>query len=236
MNYEELRAQLEADREWREAEIRRFQNQGSSLATKTEQDRHRRLLILILYSHYEGFCKFAFTLYINAINSENVQIADANYAIAALAMSDILKALANPDSKCVAFRNALPDDAKLHRFGRQQEFLQRFDEFRSKPVVIPEDAIDLESNLKPAVLRKCLFQIGLRHDQFEPIEGEITQLLKSRNDIAHGSSRSGIDQSTYTRVRQCAFKVMAVVLSQISQALASKAFERKAPILLPEPA
>jgi len=233
VNLSELRAELEADRAWREEEIRRFQNQGTQLLNPADLDLYRRLLVLILYAHYEGFCKFAFTLYIGAINRESLQVAEVSHAIAAIAMSDILKALANPDSKADEFRNVLLDDPKVNKFARQREFLRRLDTYRAQTVSIPDDAIDFESNLKPVVLRKSLYQIGLRHDQFKSIEGEITQLLKSRNDIAHGSTKAGIDGKTYSRLRQCAFKVMAVVLSQISQALASEDFRKREPIPLP---
>ncbi|WP_263385740.1 MAE_28990/MAE_18760 family HEPN-like nuclease [Granulicella arctica] len=232
MNIPELRAELESDRAWREDEIRFLQNQLSDFP-EDEKLRQRRPLLLILYAHYEGFCKFALTLYVNAINREGLPISQVNYALATACLSDLLEAMCDNSSKSDLFRHALPDDVKLHRFARQREFVRSIDTYLSRPARIPVNIVDLESNLKPAVLRKLLYQIGFQHDQFAFIESEIQQLLKARNGIAHGETKDGIDGRTYLRLRQCAFKVMAGVLTQVSQALSEQSYERRTPYLLP---
>ena len=114
MNIAELRAELEADRAWREDEIRNFQNRGAAIPEEQEQKRYRRALILLLYAHFEGFCKFAFTLYATAVSSSGISCGEANYAIATLA--GLFRDLRNPEKKSELFRRDLPDDAKLHRF------------------------------------------------------------------------------------------------------------------------
>jgi len=55
MNLAALRAELEADRAWREEEIRVFQNRGSVIEDAEELNRYRRALVLLLYAHYEDF-------------------------------------------------------------------------------------------------------------------------------------------------------------------------------------
>ncbi|MCU1222035.1 MAG: hypothetical protein JWQ42_128 [Edaphobacter sp.] len=235
MNLSKLRAELEADREWRETEIRRLQNRANALIDEKERDMYRRMLVLILYAHYEGFCKFAFQLYINAINQLTITSANASFAIAASSMTTILNELSNANRKSDIFRRSLPEDAKLHKFARQREFLERFDEFSTRPINIPEAVVDFESNLKPVILRKNLYRLGLREDMFSHLDGQIDQLLLARNGIAHGSTKSGIDSKTYSRLRACAFKVMSEVLSQISRSLASEDFRRRKPIPLSAP-
>jgi MAE_28990/MAE_18760-like HEPN len=63
MNLVQLRAELEADQAWRRDEIRFFQNQTARLNAEEQQNPFRRVLILLLYAHFEGSSRFALTLY-----------------------------------------------------------------------------------------------------------------------------------------------------------------------------
>ncbi|MFN9836724.1 MAG: MAE_28990/MAE_18760 family HEPN-like nuclease, partial [Pseudanabaena sp.] len=54
----DILAQIEAEQTWRYDEIRFFQNQATNVPLD-KQDQFRRVLILLLYAHFEGFCKFA---------------------------------------------------------------------------------------------------------------------------------------------------------------------------------
>ena len=87
MSILELRGELEAEMAWRHDEIRFFQNQGADLDDEHQQEQYRRALILLLYAHFEGFCKFALTLYVNAVNQQGIKCAEANHAIAAASLS-----------------------------------------------------------------------------------------------------------------------------------------------------
>lgn len=104
MNLASLRAEIEADRAWREEEIRELQNRGSAIKEEEESKRYRRALVLLLYAHYEGFCKFALALYATAINSSGILCGEASYPIAAASMSDVFRNLRNPQKKCDLFR------------------------------------------------------------------------------------------------------------------------------------
>jgi hypothetical protein len=59
MDFDAIRAELDQEMAWRLEEVKFFQNQGN-LLNEEQRNRYRRALILILYSHFEGFCKFAF--------------------------------------------------------------------------------------------------------------------------------------------------------------------------------
>jgi hypothetical protein len=149
MNLAELRAELEADRAWREEEIRTLQNRGATIDNSEELNRYRRALVLLLYAHYEGFCKFAFTLYTSAINRSGISCGEAAHVIAAASLADLFRNLRNPQKKCDLFQHVLPDDSNLHQFAREQEFVERTAEVKSRPVNIPEHVVDTESNLTP---------------------------------------------------------------------------------------
>lgn len=226
MDIAEVRAELEKDRAWRQDEIRFFQNCAAKFDTEQEQPRFNRALILLLYAHFEGFCKFAFTLYINEVNKLGLLRGQANYSLTASSLSDLFGALRNPSSKCAEFKNSLPDDSKLHLFARDREFVERVADFMSCPMIIPETVVDTESNLKPVVLRKNLFRLGFRHDQFLDLEGEINRLLEYRNKIAHGAAQFGIEQNTYEALRCATDKIMTQVTIDIMEALQHKAYLR----------
>jgi len=226
MNLAALRAELESDRAWREEEIRAFQNRGSTIQDEQELNRYRRALVLLLYAHYEGFCKFAFTLYATAINSSGISCGEATYAIAAASLSDMFHDLRDTRKKCDFFRRELPDDAKLHQFAREREFIERAAEVERRTVKIPDDVVDTESNLTPIVLRKNLYRLGLPHDQFESHEGKIHQLLNLRNGISHGDLKEGVEETAYLRLRAAAFSIMSGLGTGIMKALSERAYSR----------
>ncbi|MEW6536909.1 MAG: MAE_28990/MAE_18760 family HEPN-like nuclease [Candidatus Auribacterota bacterium] len=226
MNIPELWAELELEQEWRQREIRFLQNQIASVKPEKEQDLFRRAAVLILYAHFEGFCKFAFTVYANAVNSEGITCGEANYAIAAASLSDLFRALREPERKCPQFKKELPDDSALHRFARDREFIEQSDEFEKRRVNIPDWVINTESNLNPMVLKKILYRLGFYHNQFISIEGDIQLLLNYRNGIAHGESKNGIPLNKYNRVRSAAYRVMDTVKAEVMAALQQKLYLR----------
>jgi hypothetical protein len=226
MNIAEIRAELENDQGWRRDEIRSLQNQGSSIEDLEQQGQFRRALVVLLYAHFEGFCKFALTVYVNAVNKTGIRCAEANYALAAASLADLFAALRDSTSKCPEFRFTLPDDTHLHRFARDREFVERVADFENRKLEIPEDVIDTESNLKPVVLRKNLFRVGLTHDQFAFLDGDIHRLLNSRNKIAHGEARSGIKSTEYEALRAAVFYIMDSVTAGVMQALLEERFLR----------
>lgn len=228
MNITDLWTEIEAEQDWRQAEIRFFQNQLIKVNSTTEQDKFRRAIILLLYAHFEGFCKFAFTLYINAVNRLGKTCGEANYAIAAASLSDLFFALRDPLRKCNEFRRDLPDDTSLHRFARDREFLEKSVEFQQRPINIPDGIVDTESNLKPMVLRKILYRLGFSHNQFSDIEGDIHLLLNYRNGVSHGQLKDGISSDKYNRVKNAADKIMNEVKSEIMNALQKSLFLRNA--------
>lgn len=226
MDLEALWAEIEADQFWRMEEIRFFQNRVSELTNQEEKEQFRRVLVLLVYAHFEGFCKFAFLHYIKAVNREGIRCGDASYAIAAASLYDLFQSLRYPEAKCPEFRNTLPDDKKLHLFAREREFVQRANNFEERFVIVPDDVVDTESNLEPIVLRKNLFKLGFRHDQFESIEGDIHTLLNFRHKIAHGELKSGIRDDQYNKVYEAAITIINQVKRDVMKGLEEKWYLR----------
>ncbi len=226
MNLAQLYAELESDREWREEEIRAFQNRGAKLESKSEQERYRRALVLLLYAHYEGFCKFAFTLYVTAVNQSGILCGKAEYAIAAASLTNVFRDLRNPGKKSDIFRHTLPDDAKLHQFAREREFIERTSEVEKLPVNIGDEVVDTESNLSPTVLKKNLYRLGLPHQKFDGYKDEINKLLAIRNGISHGSLRDGVEEKLYRQLRASTYSIMTGISVDLMGALRETAYIR----------
>ena len=185
------------------------------------------MLVLILYAHFEGFCKFSLLSYVDAINQEEISCFKASPPIVAASLHEILKGLKNPESKSDLFRHAAPDDRKLHSYARDLEFIEHAREIMRSVMRIPDSTVDTESNLKPVVLKKNLFRLGLEIDTLNDHEGTIGKLLGLRNNIAHGASKNGIALEEYEKLRDSAFKVMSAVLHVVYDAFIGKAYIRQ---------
>jgi hypothetical protein len=219
-------AEIEKDLAWRVDELRFFKNRLGSISLASDQDRFRRALVLLLYAHFEGFCRFAFTLYVNAINRTGINCAQANSAVAAASLSDLFKALRNPQKKIPEFRRVLPDDTKLHRFGREREFVERASDFSNRRVRISDDVVDTESNLNPMVLRRNLYRLGFAHNQFSAQEASINQLLEYRNKISQGEMQLGLNSDRYDQLSTSALAIMQEVKRQVMAAIENKLYLR----------
>lgn len=227
MNLEDLWGQIEEDYSWRVSEIRFLENQLARYKTESNKAKLRRPIVLMLYAHFEGFCKFCFSLYVETINQSNIYCAEANSSIIAASLSNVFKQLRNPDKKSPVFRSLLPDDGKLHSFARDREFIELSYQLLKQIVEIPNNFIDMEDNLKPVVLRKILFQLGFSAELFKEKEGSITILLKYRNGIAHGELKHGINLKEYELVKRASKAVMDGIRLLIMDALRRKAFMKE---------
>ncbi len=224
MNLPELWTQIEEELAWRQDELRFLNNQIELLEGDAEKKKLRRAALLMIYAHFEGFTKFSFDLYITTINNENLECRDVTATILACSFNDLFEALRNPESKSNIFKNALPDDTKLHRFARSVHFLEDLDTKLSLKVKIPGSIIDTESNLKPQVISKLLFSIGLDHKLFEDKNPTINRLLNKRNKIAHGESRAGIEEDEFNTLFTLSIDILNEVKSRIMQCLTTKQY------------
>jgi hypothetical protein len=224
MNLLDIRSQLEEELSWRQNEIRFFHNQLSAITTDEQKDCYRKALIVMLYSHYEGFCKTALGIYADAINAQKLIIRTVNKFIAACSLDHVFLAYENRDKKSRIFKNRLPEDGKLHRFARQIEFIENFEQFEEQLACISETVIDTEDNLKYIVLKKLLFRLGLDYDYFDEYRSNIDKLLGKRNNIAHGTQKTGVSEKDYKEIEKDVFEIMNATIQIIMQALEKKQY------------
>lgn len=226
MNLEQIWVEVEEDLQWRMDEIRFLSNHLINLPSEESKDKFRRSVALMLYAHFEGYCKFLFLTYIKAVNQEALTCKDVNFALAASSMSRIFSQLRNPDGKSEFFRRLLPEEGKLHRFARDVEFIENMQALEQTPVNISDEIASTESNLKPIVLSKILYYLGFDHESFKALEGDIHKLLNMRNKIAHGEQREGVTEADYNKVSTSTFRIMNESKRIIMQSLTDRSFLR----------
>lgn len=226
MNLAEVQAELEQELTWRHNELRFLTNVMLGLQDDADQRVFRKALLVMLYAHFEGFCKAALTVFVRTVNRENLECGQLNSTLAAAALQKVFAGL-DGSSKSPVFNRALPNDEPLHRVSRQIEFLSNLPVVLAiKPAAISEDIVDPESNLKPIVLKKNLFRLGLRHDAFEAHDVTIHQLLRRRNDVAHGAKADGLTPEEFEPLRQAVYSIMDEIKSHVLTALSEKLYLR----------
>ena len=228
MNLEEINTQLEDELTWRQDEIRFLHNQLSYITKEDDKKCYRKALVVMLYSHFEGFCKAAFSIYANAINQENLTCSHVTDQIIASSLAIVFRDLENMNKKSSLFKNDLPDDRIIHRFARQVELINNLNVIWTRRVNIPiDDVVDTEANLKPSIMRKILYRLGLPHDAFNENEGKLHSLLNYRNKIAHGSAKDGLDEKQYEEIQTSTIGIMSSTIKMIMNALSETKYLRK---------
>lgn len=224
MTADELYAELEQDLAWRSEEVRFLQNTVSGLS-EPDLEKFCRVLVLVVYAHLEGFVKFALLAYVRVINDKGLPCVDAAHAATAAALHDVLLALRNPLGNPGPFRESA-QDPKLAAFARDIEFLQRVEEFMTRPVRISDSAVNTESNLWPIVLRKNLYRLGLQHEMFSHLDGALSRLVNTRNEIGHGSRKDGVKWREYQELQSAAIEIMQDLRACVFTATSLEWFRR----------
>jgi hypothetical protein len=196
--------------------------------SQADGDRYRRALVLMLYAHFEGGIKFSIQVYVKYLNELEITVGNASSDIAAASISDVMHALRDPYRKCREFSKDLPDDSALHRFARDKELMQVLPDILSRKVAIDDKVVNTESNLKPVILRRILFRVGLDHHLYDHHESAINELIRVRNSIAHGESMSGVSKERYVELRDVVFDVMRDVRLRLRDCVHRQVYLRQA--------
>ncbi len=221
-----FREEVEQERLWRESEIRLLKNNIANIEDFGEQKILRKALIVMLYAYFEGMCKFIFTSYIHHLNKLELQNSQVAWSLLASSFAPVFKAL-NSDTKNKYFKSVLPNDEKLHRFARQKEFVENFSLILSNKVSLDEkEIVDLESNIKPFVLKKVLYLLGFKYEKVDDWSGKIEKLLKFRNDVAHGSRKDGIGKADYQILEDEVLHIVDSIVFFVSESINNDEFVR----------
>ena len=197
MTADELRAALEVELAWRQEELAFFKNQLNEIFEENK-NKYRKSLVLILYSHLEGYIKICLQTYIQYINSQMLDRRDVSTGLMVASMHKEFIAYENLDRKCEVFRRELPDDTRLHRLYRRVDFMEKVEDFKEQKLSIDDQIIDTESNLWYIVLQKNLYKVGLPIDLFDDYQNDIDALVNRRNAIAHGNFKAGVTELEFS--------------------------------------
>jgi hypothetical protein len=206
--------------------MRLLSNSVASLAREADRDLARRAQLVMLYAHTEGFSKVALSTYVRAINDLGLKSREVADGIGASALVDVFHAITYGDPKGKVFKNTLPEDGGLHIFSRQCEFVAGIDNFLSRPVKVPDEAIDTESNLNSKVLRRNLFRLGFPVGSFASYERDLDELVNRRHSIAHGVDLNSVRRDLYERLQRAAFHFMDELTLAIVGSVESSAYLR----------
>lgn len=223
---EEVVGDLESDRLSRDGELRLIGRLAETCTTDSERAMLRRSLVLLTYSHLEGFCRFAISTYVSALNSLGLSCEAANAAIAAASMTKIFKALRDTNHKHPLFKKALADDSAVHMAAREQLFVENAREFFGGRVNIPDEFVETHYILSTDVIRKLMFQVGLKTEEVEPQRGSIEKLKHVRNRIAHGDRIKVPSEQEVATFLDTAREVMDLVQREITFALTHKTYRK----------
>ncbi|HFK5797946.1 TPA: MAE_28990/MAE_18760 family HEPN-like nuclease [Enterobacter hormaechei subsp. oharae] len=209
MESSDFQTQLQTEMLWRETEIRGLNNIIEQLTNDATKNMVRRATICLLYAHVEGFVKFSFKLYIDAINSMDLECSKVKSVLtAAVYYVDFMK-IDNPDKKNKIFKKVLADDSHLHRIYRYEEFFERITDVFNQKIKIEDGYINTEGNVGKEVLQKLLYQVGLPHTLLDRVIGPLTRLMNKRNNIAHGTDKSFIADNEFNTFYKCCLEIMS---------------------------
>jgi len=223
-----IREELENELTWRENELKLLKNQLVKIQTKKEQNIYRKSLVVMLYAHYEGFCNFAFQTYIMAINEESLLRKQVNNYLVAASMHQEFTLFENEQFKEQTFKKIFGqkpiEDRKLFKLSKRKYLLDALENFLEQKIIIPDKVINTESNLRPLVLKKLLYSLGLPENSFSRYEEHITELVNIRNAISHGQKKGGIDESTFERLEKTTRDINNAIIILIYDALRKKLY------------
>lgn len=201
--------ELEKDLNWREIELAILKRhlQQASVGSVQEKALLRANLAMV-YAHYEGFCKFALGIYVQALNKRKLKRKFLKWPIALHSLNDFfleLKAESRPD----------------------KFFDKFFEEFEVKLEEIGNlDNIAETSNLWPDLLIGWLQRLDLPTKNISDQEQYLKELVNSRNKIAHGEILHIKDKEVFAKYANAANLAMHEVAIEIAESLEKKAYQR----------
>ncbi len=228
MNAEDAATQLEDDKRSRLNELTFLENICNSLPDEIQQNRMRKAVILMLYAQLEGFTKTALEIYCRHINEAALRCGDVLPELATSAFSEVFKALQGSDK---ATKKFLPNELHelkedLRTFAIQKTLVSLCANFMQAELKIPDKYVDMESNLKPMVLKKNLYRLALPFQMFNEHIGILDRLLNQRNTIAHGGLVAGIGAVDYAEMRQAALNIIDALQEKVIQAISTRSYLR----------
>ncbi|GAA1388904.1 MAE_28990/MAE_18760 family HEPN-like nuclease [Catellatospora chokoriensis] len=203
MNATELRALLEEDLSWRIGELRHLRN---SLLGDLDRDdwpaSALRAILVMQYAHLEGFARYAFTLYVDAINSRSLP--------ADVLQTGLFASACIPEFDAVRLGPGNDQESEHGRLTRRAQdqvaFVEKVRSLHKLPLQLDaKHAVAMDMNFGRDVLRRTLFRLAIPEDKVRKSYYESVEFVRrTRNDISHGSRKEKIPLGEFeSNVKQC---------------------------------
>ena len=198
-------AQVETDLKWRENELLSLKL-SYALATSTDtRIALLRALICLLYSHYEGYCKYLFDLWCEFFTRRCERVDDLKPPLQFLALQKLA--------------------AKLPSLADGRQIVVGIDELVAARAAGARIGTPLStSNLWAEVLEKALDAVSLSSEVLADKRWHVDLLLSRRNDVAHGKMTSFPTIEAYQEYEDAVFLVMVDVALKLSSSLGDKSY------------
>ena len=199
---------LENDLEWRRGELASLK---VSLARSEEGSVKRtallRALIVMLYAHYQGFCKFSWEYYLCEIKKQGVKRVHCTKQIAVFSLKkefNKVKGGANSDELWKFIHT------KFHAL------MNEIPEFEILP--------DAKSNLWPDLLKTNLEQLGIYCSTLDVNSNKLSSLVNRRNSIAHGQKELVKEIDDYELLEKAVFDILYDICLSMAECLSQKTY------------
>jgi hypothetical protein len=209
---DELSRFLRDDLAWR----RKENSVLRAAAIRSEAGKKQALLrgaVAVLYAHWEGFVKTAYTVYLDYVRMRKLRNCDLRHELLSLALKLRLKS-------CDVERS---DSHAEFGAWLLREWTQR------ARLPDPKDVFGT-SNLNSAVFKGFVKALGLsyEHDFATAEKSVIDTLVEFRNHLAHGEWLL-VDESEYEQLFAWTDKLMVLVCDQVEDAVAKSGYRRFGP-------
>jgi hypothetical protein len=200
--------QLYDDLDWRESELASLKKHViSEKPSSSTQLALLRALWCMLYAHYEGFTKFCWELFLNAVENEGVQRIQLISPLLELSI----------DKEC----------RKLHGDWSTNKLLSFFR--TNYPILLTELAtfetrLETNSNLWPNVFKTECAKINIACETLDRNQVKLKSLVARRNDIAHGKRMIINNLIEYQPYEDAAILVMYDLAVQVADCLDQKTY------------
>ncbi|MBZ0136122.1 MAG: hypothetical protein K8I27_07105 [Planctomycetes bacterium] len=203
MVIEQLREAIEREMEWRSAELREIRNLLTSIDDSRVSDTLKKSLVLLLYAHFEGYCKNVFSIYVEELTRERIKLKHLESilgAAAATKLFDELDKTGNLPPEFAEFKRSQP----VRRQVKQAVLMKELWKVRESEATFDADRlIHLEGNVTPDVLKRVLCRLGLSFSFVETYAGDLNHLIRRRNDFAHGTRKGAPGDREFQKLRRC---------------------------------
>jgi len=249
MDIDNIREQIEKDLEWRLDEIAFFTAQLNHFRKlnlseheerriENNQKRFRKVLVLILYAHFEGFFRYSLMLYVEAINEEQINLSEA---IDVLVASSLYREFGQYDDSKERIKSESSEFNKANkRLKNRVNLIQELNKlWQESKINLPisdrhndkGSVLYTESNLNFEIIEKILYRLGFPSDILDlEISGRkfkdvLNEFLGRRNAIAHGDKlKKGIDEKQYNEFKTVFDKIITIIPIAITKALNEKLY------------